>query len=853
MGAPKRVAVGLLAGSLAMFGVALAPQAGATTTVTNERLAGTNRYGTAASIAGDEAFTTPTTAIIATGENFPDALAAASLAGANAAAPIILTQTNAYTGEAKTALAALKGKGVAAVTIVGGTSAVSDAVETAIKGDGFTTSRIAGDDRFETAAAIASAANTKSAAAPIGGLKAALIATGSNYPDALAGGPAAYANKLPLLLVNNTVPTDTANAISTLGIKKVYILGGTSAVSSAVEASLVQATGNPATRLAGTDRFSTATAIGDFEQATLAFPVTSAILATGINFPDALAAGPLGGQLKAPIVLTASLPDASKAWLDKNSKTITKLYVAGGTSSIDDATVVGATTAAQTTNNDVPANAAVTARPELVSATIGTTTTSGINTGTVIRYTFDSVVPVAAAQAARFHAVAFAGGGGNRFSGTSVAAVSGDANSIDVNFAGVTTPTAAALLTVATVEFGAVTDAVGAASPEGDAQLGATGTSSPSLAAGVTSAPDLTAVQNFRSATSTLTFVDFVFDQAPTNLNGTPVGTVSPGETSGYHLVGLSGLDASQVDCTYNSVAATTITAACQNTAGGTAGATLTAAAYARGYVDPGTVQATVAPNVVNNALEAADVSNGGNTGTPDITAASFNANGTGVDLVVVVFDQAITSADATQFRAYTSGGGTVTPLAATTSGATPNNVLLSFSNDSLASAVGVFAFDDAVLSSGGINPLTGNEPDEVGFANTTTSSTTAGATDDPDLLSVTRTAATDPFGTATGGFNVTYTFDENVAVPFAGTAGNFHLYLADGTRLNGLTCTSTADTGLTTTAKVTCSAFVLDTGGAAAANAQVSAAVLGTVQANTVAAATGGVLNQAEGAAVIA
>lgn len=41
----------------------------------------------------------------------------------------------------------------------------------------------------------------------------------------------------------------------------------------------------------------------------------------------------------------ASLPDASQAWLDKNSKTITKLYVAGGTASIDDATVTAAAAA----------------------------------------------------------------------------------------------------------------------------------------------------------------------------------------------------------------------------------------------------------------------------------------------------------------------------------------------------------------------------------------------------------------------------------------------------------------------------------------------------------------------------
>jgi len=334
-GAPKRVTVGLLAGALTVAGVAIAPNAGATTNVTTLRLAGTTRYGTAAAIAGHTTFASPKSAIVATGENYPDALAASTLAGAHAPTPIVLTQSTTYTADAKTALLALKGKGVTSVTIVGGTSAVATSVEESIKADGFTVTRVAGTDRYGTAAAIATEANTTSPAATVNGVKTALIATGANFPDALAGGPAAYAFKMPLLLVNDTVPKATSDALTALGIKNVQILGGTSAVSDTVKAQLDALTGSASGRLAGTNRFGTAAAVGNYEISSLGFGAAAAVLATGNNFPDALAAGPLGGANSAPIVLTASLPAESQAFLQSHSSTISNLFVSGGTAVID--------------------------------------------------------------------------------------------------------------------------------------------------------------------------------------------------------------------------------------------------------------------------------------------------------------------------------------------------------------------------------------------------------------------------------------------------------------------------------------------------------------------------------------
>jgi len=307
--------------------------------VTVTRLAGATRYGTAAAIAGNAAFGTPAGAIVATGENFPDALAASGLAGTKAPSPIVLTQKDTYTADAKSALGALKGKGVTTVSLVGGTNAVSESVKNAIAADGFTVNRIAGTDRYGTAHDIAVAAGTPGS---IGGNPTALIATGENFPDALAGGPAAYAGHLPILLVTaNSIPAATSSAISSLGIKHAVILGGTAVVSDAVKSQLDTATGTASERIAGVNRYGTAAAVGDWEKANLGFPMTDVVAATGNNFPDALAAGPLGGQIKAPIVLTASCPAETVAFLHKYASTIVRIWLSGGAAAFSEAPAAG--------------------------------------------------------------------------------------------------------------------------------------------------------------------------------------------------------------------------------------------------------------------------------------------------------------------------------------------------------------------------------------------------------------------------------------------------------------------------------------------------------------------------------
>ncbi|HYD09169.1 MAG TPA: cell wall-binding repeat-containing protein, partial [Acidimicrobiales bacterium] len=368
-GAPRRVAAGLLAGALAVFGVALAPPAGARADATSDRLAGATRYGTAAAIAGQDDFAGATTAILASGENFPDALAASGLSGENAPAPIVLTESDSLTDETRVALSELGS--LDDIIVVGGTAAVSDEVVTAVEDEGYTVTRVAGNDRYETAAAIAGDVT----AGEIDGLTTALIASGEVFADALAGGPVAYAANLPVLLVNSAgIPAATEAALD--GIEQVIILGGTARITDETETELEGITGNPAVRVAGVDRFETATLIAStLGEGELGWAPETVMLASGLNFPDALAGGPIGGERQAPIVLSASIPEVTLAYLDGVSDTLRTLIGLGGTAVVSDEDLATALTeGAQNVDNDAATGGdtqtSALVGPELQSAAI---------------------------------------------------------------------------------------------------------------------------------------------------------------------------------------------------------------------------------------------------------------------------------------------------------------------------------------------------------------------------------------------------------------------------------------------------------------------------------------------------
>jgi putative cell wall-binding protein len=233
-------------------------------------------------------------------------------------------------------LDALKALQVGTVHLLGGPDAIQPAVESSLRSQGFAVDRTAGEDRFATAAALARIGG----AGAVGGGdlgKTAVLSSGRSFPDALAAGGIVYAQHLPQLLAEpDSLPASTAAALRDLGIQRVLITGGPLALSAGVE-DQVRALGITTERIAGPTRWDTAVALADLAVDRYGFTASHIDVATGTNFPDALAAGPHAGRLRSPLVLseTVRLSDATTAFLRRRAGSIGSGHVIGGRTALD--------------------------------------------------------------------------------------------------------------------------------------------------------------------------------------------------------------------------------------------------------------------------------------------------------------------------------------------------------------------------------------------------------------------------------------------------------------------------------------------------------------------------------------
>lgn len=169
--------------------------------------------------------------------------------------------------------------------------------------------RLAGEDRASTAAAVA-----RDAYPTAGSARAAVLARDDAPADALAGAPLAAAVDGPLLLAGGgeagTLPEATAEELAHVvrAGGTVHLLGGTAALSADVAAA-VRAVGLDVTRHAGEDRAGTAAAV-----AAELPPADTAVLASGADFPDALAASVPAAGRGWPVLLAGidGLPTATR-------------------------------------------------------------------------------------------------------------------------------------------------------------------------------------------------------------------------------------------------------------------------------------------------------------------------------------------------------------------------------------------------------------------------------------------------------------------------------------------------------------------------------------------------------------
>jgi putative cell wall-binding protein len=348
---PRRRAVGaalLLFGAIAVIPVLPTPPASAATE--SNRISGADRYATAAAMAKAKFPNGVGTVVMASGASFADALAGAFFAGLDTTVcptktGILLTAPTSLPSATATALSELK---VKQVVLLGGTAAISAAVEsqlqgmtsTAAGGGNLSVKRASGASRFDTMYIL----NTNcgpDAVGSVGGKKTAFVASGANFPDALAAAGASYGNHLPMILTaSDQLSPQARQALTDLKIEQVLIMGGAGAIKPAVN-SAIQAMGiTIASQFAGADRVETAALFATYEVANLGFSNTEIALARGTDFADALAGAQYTGDPK-PTLLTQDpthLGAATAKYLHDVGSSIAKLTALGGSASVSTGT-----------------------------------------------------------------------------------------------------------------------------------------------------------------------------------------------------------------------------------------------------------------------------------------------------------------------------------------------------------------------------------------------------------------------------------------------------------------------------------------------------------------------------------
>jgi subtilisin family serine protease len=283
------------------------------------RLAGADRYSTSVAISSSFSPDVPIV-YVATGENYPDALSAASAAAVQGG-PLLLTDPGYLPGVIRSEINRLR---PTQIVVVGGAGAVSDAVYNELATLAPTIRRDSGPDRFSTSRLIAERAFTGRT------VTTAFIATGHDFPDALSAGAAAATLGAPVILVDGAAGSLDGGAqylMQRLGVTKVYIAGGTGVVSAGIENSLRQAFGNSnVVRLSGPDRYSTSRAInaGTFTASQKIY------LAVGTNFPDSLSGAALAGVAHAPLYIVPSNCVPGDVLYDINRYEATNVVLLGG-------------------------------------------------------------------------------------------------------------------------------------------------------------------------------------------------------------------------------------------------------------------------------------------------------------------------------------------------------------------------------------------------------------------------------------------------------------------------------------------------------------------------------------------
>lgn len=177
-------------------------------------------------------------------------------------------------------------------------------------------SRIQGTDRFDTSIKISEKLNLDTGFV--------VLVSGNNFPDALCAAPLAKKLNASLILTASSgLSESTASEVKRRGYNKVFIVGGTEAISIKVEDQLTSM-GLNFERIGGKDRYETSEMIAE------RIGGNTVALAAGSSFADAVSFSPIAADSGIPILLTMNdkLPDSVENYI--REKCPEKIYIIGG-------------------------------------------------------------------------------------------------------------------------------------------------------------------------------------------------------------------------------------------------------------------------------------------------------------------------------------------------------------------------------------------------------------------------------------------------------------------------------------------------------------------------------------------
>ena len=299
--------------------------------VTVVRLAGNSRVATAIEICNERwGSIQAKSVVLASAYSYADALAGAPLAAA-LDAPILLTSNVLEEGVKEK----LKQLGTQTVYLLGGELAICTETEEELVSLGYEVKRLAGQNRAETAVQIAYELENVTQSKP----SQLFVVYGYNYPDALSVSAVSGILSAPILFSGNTeiYSEATCQYITETNCNDITIIGGTLAVEPSVEQQIATISNATISRVFGSDRYETSVAI--CKEYDHLFQSEDIALATGANYPDALAGGAFAAGMSIPVLLISDTYIPQNTYDYVAEKDSQKVYVFGGTLALSDHTI----------------------------------------------------------------------------------------------------------------------------------------------------------------------------------------------------------------------------------------------------------------------------------------------------------------------------------------------------------------------------------------------------------------------------------------------------------------------------------------------------------------------------------